>query len=504
MHRSLALGQNTAGGGLSLRGRTLRISEASGPGGTGMRQRALSRENGTASPSHNLTSSIEDQGQGSVPDGNERTAFTRPDFAGSAAFASRESASGSAPFGLTGPGLGQSRSPGLLSPNASAFNVPISSPLSASSSGILSPMNMSQSRASPALRSSSSHPGSYPTSPLSPSSDPNNTTVFVGGLPASISEDTLRTFFQHFGEITYVKVPPNKGCGFVQFVRRSDAELAIAKMHDFPIHGKSRIRLSWGRSQGDKQVEHVRKLANALHVPFESVWRMVQGQDNSTLKQIASAVGNNGNSASALAGGYRSATAGEIDAVRMDMARLGLSLGPGAAVVGSGQPQHTGPYDAMSIAAGVGAAPVSTSLPYQPMLSATSAQGYGWPRDIQSTSAGGPYSRVSPSAFAPINPATLGHHMLSGAPLSPPSTAGLYQQHQSVAAQMGGPYTPYSPMHLGGSSPSGPNFAFNGQGSVLPSSNSHEGRTWQQPTSISREDQHSPNPDVSDFLSRSD
>ncbi|KWU44619.1 RNA-binding domain-containing protein, partial [Rhodotorula sp. JG-1b] len=76
--------------------------------------------------------------------------------------------------------------------------------------------------------------------------DPNNTTVFVGGLPACISEETLKSFFHHFGDITYCKIPPGKGCGFVQFVRRQDAELAIAKMNDFPIHGKSRIRLSWG------------------------------------------------------------------------------------------------------------------------------------------------------------------------------------------------------------------------------------------------------------------
>ncbi|EGG08060.1 uncharacterized protein MELLADRAFT_31227, partial [Melampsora larici-populina 98AG31] len=76
--------------------------------------------------------------------------------------------------------------------------------------------------------------------------DPSNTTVFVGGLPACISEETLKTFFQNFGEITYVKIPPNKGCGFVQYVRRADAEAAMLKMHDFPIHGKSRIRLSWG------------------------------------------------------------------------------------------------------------------------------------------------------------------------------------------------------------------------------------------------------------------
>ncbi|KAG0145455.1 hypothetical protein CROQUDRAFT_671752 [Cronartium quercuum f. sp. fusiforme G11] len=121
--------------------------------------------------------------------------------------------------------------------------------------------------------------------------DPSNTTVFVGGLPACISEETLKTFFQNFGEITYVKIPPNKGCGFVQYVRRADAEAAMLKMHDFPIHGKSRIRLSWGRSLGDKQVEYVRKLSGALGIPFEAVWKIVEGQDHSTIKQIASAVG---------------------------------------------------------------------------------------------------------------------------------------------------------------------------------------------------------------------
>ena len=54
------------------------------------------------------------------------------------------------------------------------------------------------------------------------STDPNNTTVFVGGLSSLISEETLKTFFTPFGEITYVKIPPGKGCGFVQFVRKTD------------------------------------------------------------------------------------------------------------------------------------------------------------------------------------------------------------------------------------------------------------------------------------------
>lgn len=87
--------------------------------------------------------------------------------------------------------------------------------------------------------------------PSASSFDPSNTTVFVGGLSSLISEDTLKTFFVPFGEITYVKIPPGKGCGFVQFVRKTDAERAIERMQGFPIGG-GRIRLSWGRSQGDK------------------------------------------------------------------------------------------------------------------------------------------------------------------------------------------------------------------------------------------------------------
>lgn len=86
------------------------------------------------------------------------------------------------------------------------------------------------------------------------STDPYNTTVFVGGLSPLISEETLRTFFAPFGDIHYVKVPVGKHCGFVQFVRKADAERAIEKMQGFPIGG-SRIRLSWGRSQC-KSISH--------------------------------------------------------------------------------------------------------------------------------------------------------------------------------------------------------------------------------------------------------
>jgi hypothetical protein len=41
------------------------------------------------------------------------------------------------------------------------------------------------------------------------STDPYNTTVFVGGLSPLISEETLRTFFAPFGDIHYVCFSPH-------------------------------------------------------------------------------------------------------------------------------------------------------------------------------------------------------------------------------------------------------------------------------------------------------
>lgn len=77
--------------------------------------------------------------------------------------------------------------------------------------------------------------------------DLNNTTVFVGGLANGLNENVLGTLFEPFGTILNIKVPPGKGCGFVKFANRTDAENAIEGMQGFVIGG-SRVRLSWGRT----------------------------------------------------------------------------------------------------------------------------------------------------------------------------------------------------------------------------------------------------------------
>lgn len=77
-------------------------------------------------------------------------------------------------------------------------------------------------------------------------SDPNNTTVFVGGLSSEVTEATLFTLFKPFGVIQQIKIPPGKNCGFVKYSTREEAERTIAAMQGFIIGG-NRVRLSWGK-----------------------------------------------------------------------------------------------------------------------------------------------------------------------------------------------------------------------------------------------------------------
>ncbi|KAJ7960758.1 Polyadenylate-binding protein [Quillaja saponaria] len=82
--------------------------------------------------------------------------------------------------------------------------------------------------------------------------DPNNTTIFVGNLDPSVTDDLLRQVFGQFGELVHVKIPQGKRCGFVQFGNRACAEQALSILNGTQLVGQS-IRLSWGRSPSNKQ-----------------------------------------------------------------------------------------------------------------------------------------------------------------------------------------------------------------------------------------------------------
>ncbi|KAL7213503.1 hypothetical protein ACSBR2_016100 [Camellia fascicularis] len=82
--------------------------------------------------------------------------------------------------------------------------------------------------------------------------DPNNTTIFVGGVNESVSDDQLRQVFSPYGQLVHVKIPAGKRCGFVQFADRHCAEEALRMLNGTQLGGQ-KIRLSWGRSPSSKQ-----------------------------------------------------------------------------------------------------------------------------------------------------------------------------------------------------------------------------------------------------------
>ncbi|CAL5383678.1 unnamed protein product [Camellia sinensis] len=91
--------------------------------------------------------------------------------------------------------------------------------------------------------------------------DSTNTTIFVGGLDPNVTDEDLRQPFSRYGEIVSVKIPVGKGCGFVQFANRNNAEEALQKLNGSTI-GNQTVRLSWGRNPANKQ----------LRVDFGSPW----------------------------------------------------------------------------------------------------------------------------------------------------------------------------------------------------------------------------------------
>ncbi|KAK9946564.1 hypothetical protein M0R45_012023 [Rubus argutus] len=91
-----------------------------------------------------------------------------------------------------------------------------------------------------------------PTQGFQSDGDATNTTIFVGGLDPNVTDEDLRQPFSQYGEIVSVKIPVGKGCGFVQFANRNNAEEALPKLNGSVI-GKQTVRLSWGRNPANKQ-----------------------------------------------------------------------------------------------------------------------------------------------------------------------------------------------------------------------------------------------------------
>jgi hypothetical protein len=82
-----------------------------------------------------------------------------------------------------------------------------------------------------------------------------------------VTEDELRSVFERFGELVYVKIPHGKNCGFVQFVHRACAEDAIAGANGATV-GRQQVRLSWGRSNSGRGAMAAAAAASASYAGY--------------------------------------------------------------------------------------------------------------------------------------------------------------------------------------------------------------------------------------------
>lgn len=86
---------------------------------------------------------------------------------------------------------------------------------------------------------------------LNSSEDASNTTVFVGGIDQTVTEDQLKAHFSHVGEVVFVKIPPGRGCAFIQFANHYQALSVIQTMNGTQI-GPNKVRLGWGKAPGSR------------------------------------------------------------------------------------------------------------------------------------------------------------------------------------------------------------------------------------------------------------
>jgi len=85
---------------------------------------------------------------------------------------------------------------------------------------------------------------------LEPPEDASITTLYVGGLDETVTEQDIKNAFYSFGEIRSLTVVPKQGCAFIQFTSRKSAEKAAEGTFNKLLIRGNKMTIRWGKSQG--------------------------------------------------------------------------------------------------------------------------------------------------------------------------------------------------------------------------------------------------------------
>ena len=87
----------------------------------------------------------------------------------------------------------------------------------------------------------------------SPPDDLTISTLFVGGISSSTSQEALEERFESFGEIEGIRLIGSKSCAFVCFKTRKSSEKAFEGLYErlYLKNESKKLKLLWAKSQLD-------------------------------------------------------------------------------------------------------------------------------------------------------------------------------------------------------------------------------------------------------------
>ena len=91
-----------------------------------------------------------------------------------------------------------------------------------------------------------------------PPADKSVTSLYIGGVPPSMSKEELLPWFMPYGEVSALTVDNQRLSAVVTFRSRSAAETACAALYNnFTVKGRARLRISWARRKGGARAPEV-------------------------------------------------------------------------------------------------------------------------------------------------------------------------------------------------------------------------------------------------------
>lgn len=94
---------------------------------------------------------------------------------------------------------------------------------------------------------------------LDPPEDKSITTLYVGNIAEHLTEKDIRDHFYQYGEIRNITVVSKQQCAFIQFTKRSSAELAAQSTFNKLVLGGQKLSIKWAHSQAKQQTSTATK-----------------------------------------------------------------------------------------------------------------------------------------------------------------------------------------------------------------------------------------------------